>query len=211
MNRLTFSILLLGMIMGTASAGLTIQQGQAAVLVYNGITSGGTPPYSYQWFYECPSCSFYISIPNGPGPSYYSNSVVYYWNTTTATAAGTWNFIIQGKDSASGVFNSMAVPVNVVVPASGGGGGTQATTTSITTILTTTTVAPTTTVGVIGSAMAWIKPMYALTFIQTPDWILASVALMVVTIVVRNEKKDSRAYWVPALALVMVVALYFIA
>jgi hypothetical protein len=50
-----------------------------------------------------------------------------------------------------------------------------------------------------------------MTFIQIPDWILASVALMVITIVVRNEKKDSRAYWVPALASIVVVALYFIA
>jgi len=131
------------------------------------------------------------------------------------------NYSIEGCDTSSGlcVYNEIVI----TAPISGsGGGGYQSTTSKSTTSLTTTTVPPTTAVGVLGSAWqiagntwtaftAWIKPVYAMTFIQIPDWILASVALMVITIVVRNEKKDSRAYWVPALASIVVVALYFIA
>lgn len=75
---------------------------------------GGTPPYTYKWFEATPpSCATYNSIPNGIGPSNFSNTIEYYFNTTQSTSIGIYCFIEQITDNSGSIANSMATGVNV--------------------------------------------------------------------------------------------------
>lgn len=109
MTRLSYLLLfpiliLLGVTV--AYGALAVPQGFTIYLNSTGGT-GGTPPYSYQWFSKCPGCGSYNAIPS-------TNAVYVLYNTTNSTPTGLWQFLVQVKDSNSLVTNS-AIPVNVLV------------------------------------------------------------------------------------------------
>ena len=101
-QTLAIGILALSLLAGLGFAGLTITQGTAGVLVYNGTVSGGTPPYFYQLFMQPPGGT-YNAVAG-------ATNTIYVFNTTTSTQLGVWNAILQVTDSNSpvDVVNSVA-------------------------------------------------------------------------------------------------------
>ena len=91
----------------SASVGV-VTQGQTSSLTSSSVTTG-TSPYSYQWLQRAPGAGSYSSISGATLASY---SFV----TSIATAAGSWNFILQVKDSAGAAVNSTTVSVTVNIP-----------------------------------------------------------------------------------------------
>ena len=71
----------------------------------------GAPPYMYQWFSEAPFNTTYSPIFNATSPSYN-------FTTSTATAMGDWNFMLQVNDStgASANTNTITIQVNAALP-----------------------------------------------------------------------------------------------
>ena len=91
---------------------MSIQQGHTAVINSAG-ASNGTPPYAYQWFGQCPSCTGYNALASGPA-DLNSTRTTYYFNTDNLTQTGIWAFMLQAADSANAVANSLPVGVDVV-------------------------------------------------------------------------------------------------
>jgi hypothetical protein len=90
----------------TASAyAIAIEQGQPIALSATGI-SGGTNPYSYQWFGRAPTAGSYSSISG-------ATTVNYSLTTSTSTAVGSWFFMLQVTDAVGVAVNSNAVTVTV--------------------------------------------------------------------------------------------------
>ncbi len=90
----------------TASASKgAVDRGQTSSLT-SVAASGGTTPYSYQWFEKGPSAGSYSSI-SGATSSSYS------FSTSTSTATGTWSFELQVTDAASAVVTSNSASVKV--------------------------------------------------------------------------------------------------
>lgn len=96
-------VLLMGMAVA-ASNGLSILKGATGIIVGQQASSG-TPPYTYQWFSECPSCAVYNSILGATNTVYYFNS--------NGVALGVWSFIEEGIDSTNAMANSISVSLNV--------------------------------------------------------------------------------------------------
>ena len=90
----------------SASVGV-VTQGQTSSLTSSSVTTG-TSPYTYQWLQRAPGGSF------SPISGATSNS--YSFVTSIATAAGSWNFILQVKDSTGAAMNSSTVSVTVNIP-----------------------------------------------------------------------------------------------
>jgi hypothetical protein len=84
---------------------LVIIQGYTAEISTAG-ASGGSAPYSYQWFSECPGCGSFSSITG-------ATNTVYFFNTNALTAKGTWQFLVQVTDNTPLTQNS--VTTNVIV------------------------------------------------------------------------------------------------
>jgi hypothetical protein len=80
-------------------------QGQSLTLTANA-TSTGTSPYTYQWFSQAPGATAYSLISG-------ASSLTYNFATTSGTAAGNWNFILQTTDNAGDATNSTAITVAV--------------------------------------------------------------------------------------------------
>ncbi|MGA2385177.1 MAG: PQQ-binding-like beta-propeller repeat protein [Candidatus Bathyarchaeia archaeon] len=83
----------------------TVDQGQTSALSSSAVTTG-TSPYAYQWFEKAPGGSYVIVGANSAGFSF---------ATTSATATGSWNFMLQVTDNADTAVNSTAVAVAVNV------------------------------------------------------------------------------------------------
>jgi hypothetical protein len=98
--------LLLILALSSTTFALTLQQGYTAVITSTGAPSG-VPPYTYQWFSQCPSCGSFSAI---PGATY----TTYFFDTNSLTEEGTWQFQLQGKDSVGAVVNSVSTN-NVIV------------------------------------------------------------------------------------------------
>ena len=77
----------------TSASSSVINQGQSSTLSITGL-SGGSTPYTYQWFEKLPGTSNYVAI-NGETSSTYS-----FATTTTSTTIGVWSFEVQVSDSA---------------------------------------------------------------------------------------------------------------
>jgi peptidoglycan/xylan/chitin deacetylase (PgdA/CDA1 family) len=93
----------------------TVDQGQTSSLTSTPVTTG-TSPYMYQWFESAPTGSY---VATG------SNSASFSFDTSNATALGSWSFILQVTDNMGEAVNSSAVSatVNPTVSASAGVGG----------------------------------------------------------------------------------------
>ena len=90
----------------TASASKgTVDQGQTSSLT-SAAASGGTTPYSYQWFEKASGAVSY-SLISGAASSSYS------FSTSISTAKGTWSFELQVTDAASAVVTSNSASVTV--------------------------------------------------------------------------------------------------
>jgi len=89
----------------SASAG-TVTQGQNSSLTSSSVTTG-TSPYTYQWLQKTPDGS-YVTVG--------SNSASFSFDTSIATATGSWSFILQVKDYVGAAVNSSAVSVTVNIP-----------------------------------------------------------------------------------------------
>jgi hypothetical protein len=82
----------------------TLYQGQTLQL--NSTVTSGTSPYLYQWFSEAPAASSYSPISG-------ATSSNYNFTTSTSTAAGSWNFMLQVTDNAEETAASAVTPVYV--------------------------------------------------------------------------------------------------
>lgn len=87
-----------------------VDQGQTSVLSATG-ASGGTGPYSYQWYSKAPSAAAYSLISGATSQSYT-------FTTTGTTEVGQWSFVLNATDSAStpSTASSAAVSVWVNLP-----------------------------------------------------------------------------------------------
>ncbi len=79
-------------------------------MTFTATVSGGTSPYTYQWFQIAPGASSYSAISG-------ATSSIYSFATTSSSAAGVWSFELQVTDGASTpvVVTSAAVSVTVDV------------------------------------------------------------------------------------------------
>ncbi len=93
----------------TPSAG-SVTQGNTSTLSATAVTTG-SQSYTYQWYEEAPGASVY-SLRTGAALSSYN------FATTSSTAVGTWNFILQVTDSNGAAVNSTATTVTVNAPTS---------------------------------------------------------------------------------------------
>ncbi len=84
---------------------VTVSQGQTSSLTSPAVTTG-TSPYTYQWFNEAPGSSSYSSVAGAISSSYG-------FVTSTSTATGSWNFILQVTDNAGAATNSTYASVSV--------------------------------------------------------------------------------------------------
>ncbi|HLN89380.1 MAG TPA: PKD domain-containing protein, partial [Candidatus Binatia bacterium] len=91
----------------SASLG-TINQGQTSSLTSSAVSTG-TSPYTYQWLQKAPGAGSYLPIGGAT-----SNS--YSFITSIVTATGSWNFILQVKDSVGAAANSSTITVTVNIP-----------------------------------------------------------------------------------------------
>ena len=93
----------------------TMDQGQTSNLSITSVTTG-TSPYTYQWYSKAPGASYVAAG---------SNSTSFSFVTSSATATGSWSFILQVGDNTGASVNSSAVSVlvNPIVSASAGAGG----------------------------------------------------------------------------------------
>jgi outer membrane protein assembly factor BamB len=87
----------------------TVTQGQTSSLASSAVMSGSSP-YTYRWFNETPGAAHYSTIADASLSSYN-------FATTSSTATGTWNFILEVTDSAGASVNSTATSVTVNAPA----------------------------------------------------------------------------------------------
>ena len=87
----------------TSASPSTVDQGQTIILTSTSVT-GGTSPYTYQWFAEAPGGS-YTKVG--------SNSASYNFGTSSSSTMGTWSFILQVTDSKGAAVNSTAISVTV--------------------------------------------------------------------------------------------------
>ena len=71
----------------------TINQGQSSTLSLSSL-SGGTTPYTYQWYSEAPGGSMYSTISG-------ATSSTYVFLTSSSTPTGTWSFAVNVTDHAS--------------------------------------------------------------------------------------------------------------
>jgi hypothetical protein len=93
----------------------TMDQGQTSGLSATSITTG-TSPYTYQWYSKAPGASYAAAG---------SNSTSFSFVTSSATATGSWSFILQVGDNTGASVNSSAVSVlvNPIISASASDGG----------------------------------------------------------------------------------------
>ncbi len=82
---------------------VTVEQGQTSVLTSSSVTTG-SGSYAYQWF---------AKAPNGSYATVGTNIASYNFVTSTSTATGSWNFILQVTDSTATTVNSTAASVTV--------------------------------------------------------------------------------------------------
>ncbi len=82
----------------------TVDQGQTSNLNMTIAASGGTPPYTYQWFEVAPNGTSYMV---GSGDGFFS------FVTNSSTAVGDWSFILQVTDDTATAVNSTAATVTV--------------------------------------------------------------------------------------------------
>jgi hypothetical protein len=83
----------------------TVNQGQTSSLTATTVSTG-TSPYTYQWF-ERASIGSYVTVG--------SNSANFSFVTSSATATGSWSFILQVTDATGAAVNSTDVSVTVVM------------------------------------------------------------------------------------------------
>ena len=88
----------------------SVAQGQSSSLSGSTVTTG-TQPYTYQWFSEAPGATSY-SLLSGATTSSYS------FTTSSQTATGNWNFILQTTDNTGAATNSTAMTVAVTAASS---------------------------------------------------------------------------------------------
>jgi hypothetical protein len=81
-----------------------ITQGQVSVLSSTAVSTG-TGPYSYQWF-EKLSPGAYVTTG--------TNSAAFDFETSVATATGSWSFVLQVTDATGAAVNSTDILVSVV-------------------------------------------------------------------------------------------------
>ena len=96
----------------------TITQGQTAIM-YVGSVSGGTPPYTYQWYQELPGSSSFMATTDNVTSSdktvpFGSNLRRFNFVADTSASLGTYNFKVVVTDSASDSVNSSIVSVTVM-------------------------------------------------------------------------------------------------
>lgn len=71
---------------------IELEETAPGAMVITAMASGGTAPYTYEYFYKTPGASEYTSNAGG--------------NTVALTAAGTWLFYVKATDSASATAQS---------------------------------------------------------------------------------------------------------
>ncbi len=82
----------------------TITAGQSNVQFSSTAITTGSAPYTYQWLAKAPS-SDYAAVG--------TNSSTYSFVTTSSTAAGSWNFMVQVTDASGAAISSSSIAVTV--------------------------------------------------------------------------------------------------